>query len=389
MKKILSFLLAAVLVSVLMIPAEAAGSGIQMMNITLQEEETVYIPVSLASEITAAAVGLTYTYDSTLLQALPEACQWKQTGVLSDFSKTESQAVWATDGAKELSGDLCVLAFRILNVKSFKETTVSCSVTVENADGSASTYQASAKLSKVCEHKMGQWSSNGEQDHIRKCEMCGAEERQSHDWDRGTVSRDPQKPNVIIKTRQCKVCAEKKVTEVPGGNQEIFPTYPEFTRPTEPEWDDHKPPRPSYPQEDENDTPSRPEQETTKPTQPSTGGNTGNTGNSGSTGNSGNTSSNKPQDYNQSQNSTANRQPTMEQPVKKNDSQKEENKLPAAETQPMVIKVDETEATAETAAADSQQADKEKSVAGWAAAAVLSLGAAGVVWMFGLKKKKF
>lgn len=385
MKKILSFLLAAVLVSVLMIPAEAAGSGIQMTNVTVQDAETVYIPVSLTSEITAAAVGLTYTYDSTLLQALPEVCQWKQTGVLSDFSKTENQAVWASDDAKKLSGELCVLAFRVLNVQSFKETTVTCSVTVESADGAAVTYQASAKLSKVCEHKMGQWASKGEQGHIRKCEKCGAEERQYHDWDKGTVSRDPQKPNVTIKTYRCKVCGEKNVMELPGGNQEQFPTYPEFTRPTEPEEDDHEPPKPSYPQEDENDTPSSPDQEETKPARPSTGGNSSNSGNSG------NTSSNQPQDYNKNQNTTTNRQPTKEQPVKKTESRKEENKMPTEATLPMAVKVDETEAAAEIAASDTQPADKDRSAAGWVAAvaAVLAVGAIGAVWMFVIQKKKF
>ena len=149
MKKLLSLFLAAILVSLLLIPAQAAETGIKMTNVTVQEGKTVYVPVSLTSATTATAIGLSYTYDSTLLKVIPGECTWKQTGALSNFSQTSNQAVWASDGAKQLSGELCVLAFRVLDAAAFTEATVTCTVTIENGSTITGPYEASAKLTKA------------------------------------------------------------------------------------------------------------------------------------------------------------------------------------------------------------------------------------------------
>ena len=234
MRKLLSFLMAAAMVLAMAVPAQAAADGIKLADVTVQESELLYIPVSLLSEVTATAVGLTYTYDSAVLEILPEKCSWSRQGTLSDFSKTGPQAVWAVDGAEVLSGDLCVLAFRVLNVNAFQETEVGCSVTVKNGADTVGVFEDSVKILKSCAHQFGDWTDAGEFGHVRKCSVCNAEQLQSHEWDQGTKSPDPENPNVSILTYRCTVCGAQKVSEVPGDGSDPQPSEPDGKDPTEP-----------------------------------------------------------------------------------------------------------------------------------------------------------
>lgn len=125
-------------------------SGVRMENIPVQEEETVYIPVSLQKTVTGMSMGLTYDYDKTVLEILPEECRWIPSGVMGDFSRTGCYAVWASEGETELSGEICILAFRIRDFRAFAKTEVSCTVTVKNGAETVGTYQDSARITKVC-----------------------------------------------------------------------------------------------------------------------------------------------------------------------------------------------------------------------------------------------
>lgn len=384
MKKILSFFLAVIMVAAMTVSAEAAAAGIRMDDVTLQEAEMVYIPVSLQTEVTGTAVGLSYAYDESVLCVVPEECAWAETGVLRDFSKTSHQAVWASDGAQKISGDLCVLAFRILNPESFQKTEVSCSVTVKNGTKTIGDYQDTAKITKICDHKYGQWESAGESGHIRKCSLCSGQELQSHDWDRGTQSMDPEKPNVTITTYKCKVCTAERVVE-----EETEPTVPDPTRPTHPvetEPDETRP-RPSHPAED------RPEPTEPKPTRPENGNNPSSGGNGGSNQNQSSNHSNtttQPNDYNQKQ-PTESAQEEIQSTfpdsvtavIEGNDAAMSE------QTRPMAIKVEEQETIASEEVSGEAPAPKGKSVIPWLVAGSASAASIAAVWLFVIKKKRF
>ena len=387
MRKLLSVLLAVLLLSVWMVPAQAAETVIKMADVAVQESDTVYVAVSLESEQNVTAMAVAYTYDSALLRVIPEECRWVPEGTLSDFSKTANQAVWVSDGAKKLSGDLCVLAFRILNPQSFKKATVTCHVTLE--DGSASdTHQVASEITKTCAHSFGEWTPIGDPGHIRTCDICGDEEFQSHNWDQGTTSTDPQKPNTTFLTYTCSECSHKKVEEIPDSSE---PSEPDSSKPTDPDEDDPEPtkPKPTYPDEEE--------KEPTSPTKPSTGGNSGSSGNSGSNGNSSNSTNSQknpsqPQNYNQGQ-STAETKPTTSQDVSStvNSNIHSDDTAPSVEvTHPMAIKVDETEADNTDYSAQrevAKQASKKFGV--WfASITAFLIGAAYSIWTLVLKKKK-
>lgn len=385
MKKILSFFLAVMMIAELTISAEAAEAGIRMDDVTLQEAEMVYVPVSLQPEVTGTAVGLSYTYDDTVLRIVPEECSWTETGALSDFSETSPQAVWASDGAQKLTGDLCVLAFRVLNQDTFQKTEVSCSVTVKNGAKTVGTYQDTAKITKVCNHQYGEWESAGESGHIHKCSLCKGQEFQSHDWDKGTQSADPEKPNTTITTYKCMVCTAERVVE-----DENQPAVPETTRPSQPEETDpdETRPKPSHPEEDD--------PKPTKPSKPSHSG-SGSKPSSGSNGSSNkNQSSNnsnttaKPKDYNQKQpTESAQKETQSALPNGVAEAAESVNTDITEQTRPMAIQVEEQAKTASEAAAAEAPAQKGKSLVPWlVGGTTLAVSIVAAAWLFVIKKKK-
>ena len=399
LKKILSFLLATIAVMALAVPVCGAEAGIVMVDATLQEAGTVYVPVSLETEITADALALEYTYDSQVLEILPGECRWIPKGVLTDFSKTGPQAVWAASGAKTLSGDLCVLAFRIVDTGSFGETQVSCGITAKNGSETLGLYQDSAKITRVCVHRFGEWTTGGAPGHVRQCTLCKREELQSHNWDGGTESTDPERPYVSLITYRCADCAEEKVVEIPGGTQEIRPTYPEATRPSEfPEqYPEETRPQPSYPPERDHSR-EDPEQEA-EPDNPSSQGSGKPGGSSDDSGRDqlGNTGP-QPQDYNQlpkdnTQNPTQKAdgtiQPGSSIPVTKGDAaQTAGNPDAAGETHPMTVKVENPTGKEDPAAEQTAGAAETARSGGIVAGILLAVCAAGVLGFLVIRKKK-
>lgn len=390
MRKILSFLLAAVMISALVVSAKAAESAVKMADVKIQEAEKVYIPVSLQTEITATAVGLTYTYDDAILQILPEECRWIPQSELSDFSHTGCEAVWATDGATKLSGELCVLAFRILNMQSFRETEVSCSIKVENGAAAVGTYQDTAKISKVCGHSFGEWQNNSEIDHIRACSLCQEKEVQSHDWDAGKESADPEKPNAMIITYTCKVCKAEKVIKK-GGNQENPPADPKPENPSEPEESKPTEPKPQPTDPDEEDRKPDP-----KPSTPSSGSSGKPSGSSSGTTKpqSGTSQGNswKPTDYNQQSKTKTD---SLTRPEESNNqgniTAAQSETVEHMETHPMAIEAEEDAVISDEQNVSEATAEKDRnSPFPWVLVGIaLAVSVIGVVLLFVIKKKQF
>lgn len=389
MKKILSILLAAVAVTALAVPAEASVSGITAADVTLQESETVYIPVSLNTAVTGTAMSLTYTYDASVLEILPEECSWIPAGALKDFSSTSRRAVWAAAGEKKISGDICVLAFRAVNVQTFTETQVSCTVTVKNGSRTVGEYQSACEVTRICTHQFGEWTTGGPSGHVRQCALCKAEELQSHVWGSAKTSADAQRPNVTLITHQCQICGAEKISEVIGAAQEILPTSPEAAVPSDPAViiPEETKPQPTDPLEDPDRTAETVEREPEQEGRPPE--DSANSGWNGSA--QQNLSSNhQPKDYNQPSQETAQQQtePHAQTPFADVHPETEANGRDfTEETHPMAIKIEGAPETADEKKPGTDTAGKESASGGLVAAAAVAVAAVGA-WVLLRKGKK-
>ena len=240
MRKHLLIFLTAAIVLMLTMPVSAAESGMIMTDVTVQEEETAYVVVSFSGDVTGSGVGITYSYDETLLKALPEECSWCQKALLSDFSKTGKEAVWAVDSARSLTGDFCVLAFRVLS-PDFTQTEVRCKASVKGGSSDAESFEASAVITKICDHSFGPWSSGGTLGHSRVCETCKQSEFQSHTMDQGVLTQDRENPDTYTKVYTCTVCGwSRSEPAAAPWNPPTVPSQPDIPETTVP--------IPTYPQ---------------------------------------------------------------------------------------------------------------------------------------------
>ena len=240
MKKIILVCVALLMAVLLAVSVFAGSNALRMSSSGGQLGHTVFLTVELTESIAGDTMGITYSFDDKLLEALPESCEWAQTGILQDFNKSDTAGVWATDKVKDLSGTVCTLAFKIRTDAKVTDTKVTCKLIVKNGANTVATYTATGTISISCDHEYGQWIANGSLFHKHTCTLCGNTQSQSHTWDNGVTTEDTQK-NVTIRTYTCTLCGATKKTEVPitqGATQESeddhssSATVPTATRPT-------------------------------------------------------------------------------------------------------------------------------------------------------------
>ena len=250
MRKIIIFLLTLALLLSLPCTAMAAESGLSLSNGGGQPGQTVYLTVKLNESLVGDSIGLSYSFDSSVLEAVPGFCSWSVKGVLQDFDSNH-QGVWATDTAKDLKGNLCVLAFTIRSGIRFNSTTVSCTVAIQSGTDEVGKYTAEAKISLACNHEYGNYTDQGAVGHGRECGLCGGKQTQPHEWDGGVLKENPDSRDTDWKVITCTVCGGTQIYEVPKSEEakleetkpstppETYPTLPTVPRETEPEYIPH------------------------------------------------------------------------------------------------------------------------------------------------------
>lgn len=236
MKKWTILLLLAVMLQLLASPVLAEETLI-VTDAEAMADQTVFLTVSLPQAVVGDAVGIQYSYDSTLLQAMPKQCTWLRSGILQDFVSKRNSGAWAAAEPQDLSGEICVLAFRIRSDSFFKETAVTCTVVVKNGAEEVGEYAAQATVTMICNHDYGDWKENGILGHSRACGICGIQQTQSHNWDGGVITQKPGDPYINLQTFTCSDCGNQRVNEIYVGQSSTIPiiTMPTQAMPTVPQ----------------------------------------------------------------------------------------------------------------------------------------------------------
>lgn len=347
-------LMAITLVLNLGVAAMGAEKDLEIADVPLQKGQTAYVAVVLNASAVGDSIGVTYSYDKSVLEALPSSATWGKQGLLQDFNRQDS-GVWAAAQPQDLQGTVCVLAFRVKDGAALTKTTVSCTVTIKNDTENLGTFTAEGMVYAVCSHSFGNWTEENGLVHSHKCSLCGEYQNQSHTWNKGSLSDHPSNTTLQILTQTCEECGATKTTEVSRLDSVEIPTNPSVEKPTE------------APEEPEIMTmPPQTEPPVTRPTEPSTdnkgdtgtklpSGNQNNSNNQDSSGNQNNSnnqnnsgSQSKPEindtaedlkDYNNpssgsNQNSSGNKNPSgnkNESDKKDPDTEKEQSTVPADE----------------------------------------------------------
>ena len=233
MKKSILLTVACMLVWALVLTGYAAPNQLMMPDANAQTGQVVFLPVTLDAQITGDTMSITYSFDSKLLEAIPDSCKWEKNGILFDFNN-KNGGVWTSKNPISLKGTVCTLAFRVRPDADFTDTRVSCTLVVMRNNEEVGQYQAQAKVGLSCSHKYGVWKDGGTAGHSRSCSLCGELQTQAHSWDEGKLTPDPHRPGVQQKTFTCSACGATKAVAVEAEHVQTTPT--EATRPqaTEP-----------------------------------------------------------------------------------------------------------------------------------------------------------
>lgn len=222
MKKIIMSLLACLLLSAMAITGFAAENALVLSSVEAAPGETVYMTLSLTEPVVGDSMAITYAYDTNILEPVLGAFSWEQKGLLQDFGKTNNAGVWAAKETTKLEGDICVLAFKVLEKATLIQSKVSCTLIVKNSDQEAGRYVTEGIIYQQCDHQYGQWMDTGSLGHSRICDKCGRSQIQSHNYDDGADRTDAS--GATVKQFTCIDCKAYKQIQLnqATGNEEII-----------------------------------------------------------------------------------------------------------------------------------------------------------------------
>ena len=225
MRKLFSFLFAVFLTMCLAVPGFAVEADLVLSDAEAKPGDTVYLTLSLQTQLAGDAMGLSFSYDEKVLEPLPaQSWSWSVKSAIKNFDIKKNRAVWGSNETTQLEGDICVMAFRMLEKAKLTRTKVTCELIVKNQGTEVGTYTAQCVVGQPCEHEYSPWDGQDILFHSATCKICGLERTQSHDWDDGTQTTVDGK-NVM--RFSCHICHRSRDVELTGeGEKETVPTKP-------------------------------------------------------------------------------------------------------------------------------------------------------------------
>ena len=220
MKKIC--IMAIIMAMLLSVSAVAAAEEdpLSLSDANVRAGQTIYLTLKLNTAVTGDTMGVSYTYDRNILEAVVSSCTWSKKGSLSNFNR-EDDGVWATNTPVDLTGDICVLAFRVKSGAEFADTSVSCTLVIKNGSQEQGTYTAQAQVSYSCEHSFGNWENGGEIGHMKTCAYCGETRTAAHTLGTGVTTEKPNDPDNDLLIYKCEICDYVRQVEIPKQQEEM------------------------------------------------------------------------------------------------------------------------------------------------------------------------
>lgn len=254
------------------IPVSGLDTGVTIQGTEAAVGDIVYLPLSLEETQEANTVGISLTFDRSALEFVAGLSTWSISGTIRNFDRQKEYALWADSKTQSLSGELCRLAFRVREGAQASQCGVTCSVVLKIDTQEVAAYTAASEIVLKCPHDYGDWERLNDRTHSRACQLCGSEEYGAHEWDEGTVTKEPTQAQAGVRVYTCQLCGAEQEevipasgspeTTVPTGSSPIFtePTRPQTTEPTRPQTTQPAQTSPTYPHTTE--------PQTTRPAQP-------------------------------------------------------------------------------------------------------------------------
>ncbi len=201
MKKIYIWLVLALLIAALTIPVAAAPSvKLAASKTSVNAGDTVTVTVSISS-MDCKAGGVEVSFDGKVFEL--SSGKWLLSNtVLSDFSASTKDGVFAYSGKTGISGNILELKLKVKSGAASGKSTVKVNLTLDGQNASQT-----IGITVACKHTYDNSCDT-------TCNICGEKRSISHSWNSGTVNKKATCTTDGSKTVKCTVCGETKTETV-------------------------------------------------------------------------------------------------------------------------------------------------------------------------------
>ncbi len=236
MKKIISVLLALILVCSLVSVVSADTSGARLdltpSSVSVAQGSVVTVTVSLTGAEVAKSGGLQFAYDSSVFETV--SGEWKLTGaMLKDFNASKSAAAIAFGSATDINGDIFALKLKARDTAAIGSTTITVTPALKNGSKDIDCAVGSTTVAIKCKtHTAGaavkenfvnaNCGFDGSYDEVVYCTVCGDEiSRETktipatgkHVTGGWVIDKKPTLTETGLKHKVCSVCGKTVMTE--------------------------------------------------------------------------------------------------------------------------------------------------------------------------------
>ena len=178
MKKIAILMLCIILLTILAIPAMAAGSAnVTVSGTAVHRGNTFTVTVSVNSEgVKSGNIELSYGKAFELV-----GYEFLVDPFVKDFDIGKATGVFTFKDEQKISGQLMRFTFKVKSDAKFAADSITVKLWIYGK-GSIET-EKNVKVTVTCNHKYGAWASVGADKHSRTCSICGTKDSKAHTYD--------------------------------------------------------------------------------------------------------------------------------------------------------------------------------------------------------------
>jgi transcription elongation factor Elf1 len=139
---------------------------------------------------------------------------WMINGMISDFSLEEGDGVIAFASPTDVDGVALKFTLRALDEAELSAQTVTADVIIINESGRREISTEGITVEIKCSHaNLNAWKSDIDS-HWQECPCGHMTDANAHQWNQGTVTKEPTESSKGEKTYTCVVCDAKKVESI-------------------------------------------------------------------------------------------------------------------------------------------------------------------------------
>ena len=239
MKRIMSFVLAMIMVMCMIVPVYAEETEpavtVTPSATSVNIGDTVTFTVSLSGFAKSKALAIVPSFDTEVFEYVPVSLDPEDpdvpfdqcgtiiiAGAFGDFSLSEGNAALMFLSSTNVNTD--IISFTLKAKKAASSIYVSCEAIVTPNKGDPVNACGHCDISVVCPHdyKYGAEMYN-DTHHRYLCSICGEPKMEEHKWDDGEVITPASHTQNGEMRYECTVCGRDKIVEIPKTTEHEYP----------------------------------------------------------------------------------------------------------------------------------------------------------------------